>query len=261
MADTTNLSDFSSITTVYADLHKNILSQSLVGIATFIAVIVVVKKFIVAYKSAFGDTKPANVKHFFELFHIYIYTVAIVTVTPIVFKVVEKGFGEMQNEYIAKYSGDVDMAVDKAGDTYVADYMKEELNRKDKSLISVGLAYFWADKQKWFYTLLLMATKYTFYFFAAGRYLYLLLLEIVAPLAIICFLDDSLRHHGITYLKHLMVCYLMIPAFLLANQMGVKLGQVFIEHLNSFSIMALLCGFVFKVGLLKKAQNFVEKLL
>lgn len=261
MADLTTLKDFTSIITVYNDMHKNIMSQSLIGIAIFIAVIVVAKKFIHAYKEAFGDSKPANVKHFFELFHIYLYTIAIVVTTPVAFRIIEKALGEMQNEYISRYSFDVDMAADQAADKYVADYMKEELSKKDKTMISVGLSYFWAGAQKNIYTALLYATKYLFYFFAAGRYLYLILLEIVAPLAIVSFLDDKLRHYGENYLKHLLVCYLMIPAFLLANRMGVMLGQTFIESLNSFSILALLSGFVFKLGLLKKAQSYVEKLL
>lgn len=261
MADLTSLKDFSSITSVYAAMHKDVVSQGLIGVATFIAAIVVLKKFYNSYKEAFSDEKPANLKHFFNQFHIYIYTLALVLGTAPMFTIVEKGLSQMQDEYIAKYSGDVDMAVDDAVKQYEENYMKEELKDQDKNILTVALASWWEGKQEWFYTTLLYATKYIFYFFAAGRYLYLLLLEIVAPLAIVSFMDDSLKQYGITYLKHLTVCYLMIPAFLMANKMGVELGQYFIESLNSYSIMALLCGFIFKLGLLKKAQNYVEKLL
>jgi len=195
MADITTLNDFSSITKVYTEIHKNILSESLIGIATFIALLVIIKKFINAYKAAFSDTKPADVKHFFELFHIYIYTIVIIISAPVAFSVVEKGLSKMQDEYVNKFSGDVDMSVDKAVQQYETNYVNEELKDSDNSILTEALATWWASKTEWFYTALLYATKYTFFFFAAGRYLYLLLLEIVAPLAVVCFLDDSIRQH------------------------------------------------------------------
>jgi len=255
------LNDFTSITTVYNYIHSNILSKSLIGIATLIAVIIIIRKFIDAFKEATSDEKPANIRHFFSLFHIYIYSLAIVVTAPVMFSIVERGLGAMQDEYISKFSGDVDLSVDKAIREYELNYMNEELQGEDKNFVQVAIAKQWAGLQEWFYTLTLVATKYTFFFFAAGRYLYLILLEIVAPIAIVCFLDESLKQHSITYLKHLLICYLLIPAFLIANTMGVELGKVFIELFNSYSIMAVLCGFVFKLGLLKKAQNYVEKLL
>ena len=43
------------------------------------------------------------------------------------------------------------------------------------------------------YTILMYATKYIFFFFASARYLYLILLEIVTPIAVILYMDEKTR--------------------------------------------------------------------
>lgn len=261
MSDYSGNLDLNSIESFYTTIHKDILSESLIGIATLIAVIVILKKFINAYKEAFSDSKPADVKHFFNLFHIYIYSFAIVSAAPAMFTVVEKGLGKMQTEYISKYSGDLDMAVDDAVKKYEQDYIQDDVENSDDDMVSTALSSFWARQEAHIYKFFLFLTKYVFNIFVTGRYLYLLLLQIVTPLAIVSFLDDSLKQYGMNYLKHLLICYLMVPAFLLANKFGVELGKTFIENLNKYSLIAIFMGFIFKLGLLKKAQSYLERIL
>ena len=75
------------------------------------------------------------------------------------------------------------------------------------------------------YTILLYATKYIFFFFASARYLYLILLEIVTPIAVILTWTRKTRHYTHAYLKNLFVCYMTIPAFLIANARGLSLRR------------------------------------
>lgn len=112
------------------------------------------------------------------------------------------------------------------------------------------------------YTVLLYATKYIFFFFAAARYLYLILLEIVTPIAIILYLDEKTRHYTHAYLKNLFVCYMTIPAFLIANAMGGIISEN-VMHMcgqNKYTMLGLLFAFVFKLFLFAKSVKYCREL-
>ena len=51
--------------------------------------------------------------------------------------------------------------------------------------------------------------------FASARYLYLAILKIGTPIAIVCSIDEKTRHITETYLKNLFYCYIMLPCFLI----------------------------------------------
>lgn len=157
----------------YEAVKLNDVSKGIIALCTFVAVIIVIQKFVTAWKEAFSEgEKPADMKHFFRLFYIYIYVFAVIMAAPFAFTIVEKALGNVQNELIEHYQEDIDLSIDEAVMTFTKDYI-EEVNRRSN----------WVGKQIdevivlpfniAIYTLLLYATKYIFFFFAAARYLYL----------------------------------------------------------------------------------------
>lgn len=101
-----------------------------------------------------------------------------------------------------------------------------------------------------------------FFFFASARYLYLILLEIVTPIAVILYMDEKTRHYTHAYLKNLFVCYMTIPAFLIANALGSIIAEN-IMHMcgqNKYTMLGLLFAFVFKLFLFAKSVKFCREL-
>lgn len=65
----------------YEAVKLNDVSKGIIALCTFVAVIIVIQKFVTAWKEAFSEgEKPADMKHFFRLFYIYIYVFAVIIV-------------------------------------------------------------------------------------------------------------------------------------------------------------------------------------
>ena len=67
---------------------------------------------------------------------------------------------------------------------------------------------------------------------SVGRYMFLLLLELISPVAISLFLQRVPGRISIRERKNLLVCYLMVPAFILASQFSdISSAEYVREHL------------------------------
>lgn len=252
-----------NVVNAYEAVKFNGVSKGIIGLCTFIAVLIVINKFITAFKNAQTEGEGRiNAKQFYDLFYIYIYTFAIIMIAPFAFTIVEKGLGEVQNELISHYQRDIDLSIDQAIVTFTKDYIQEVQRRNNwvgrqiQEVIMLPLTIS-------AYTTLLYATKYIFFFFAAARYLYLILLEIVTPITIILFMDEKTRHYTNAYLKNLFVCYITIPAFLIANAFGTIISDNIMSMLNEnkYSLLGLLFAFIFKLFLFAKSMRYCRELI
>lgn len=188
-----------NVISAYEAVKMNGVSQGIIALCSFIAVIIVIQKFVTAWKEAFSEgDKPVDMKQFFKLFYIYIYVFAIIMVAPFAFTIVETALGNLQNELISHYQEDVDLSIDEAIVTFTKDYIEDVQRRHNwvgQQIQEVIMLPFNIAA----YTILLYATKYIFFFFASARYLYLILLEIVTPIAVILYMDEKTRHYTHAY--------------------------------------------------------------
>ena len=250
------------VESVYEGLRLTEPSQIIIGLATLVAVFAVVNKFIKVYKEAFSDgEKPASARHFFNLFYVYIYCVVAIVLAPALFKVIEQALGLFQDEMVARYAGKVNNSVTEEMMQYIEEY-EEEVS--DADFIEAAIMRVTQQITMTLYILFFGAQKYLFYMFAAGRYLYLLLLQIIAPFAVFAWIDESTRHYTQTFLKNLLVCYMMIPAFLIASTFADELAINFSQWMGMESktnLLTAIFSFIFKLFLLGKAAGYVRQLV
>lgn len=86
--------------------------------------------------------------------------------------------------------------------------------------------------------------KYTYTFFILGRYMWLLLLELIAPVAIVLAIHENTRSYFYTWLKNMLVCYMLIPMFLLADKFSNEVAGFFMEGAASagqVSVLIVVC--------------------
>lgn len=252
-----------NVISAYEAVKMNGVSQGIIALCSFIAVIIVIQKFVTAWKEAFSEgDKPVDMKQFFKLFYIYIYVFAIIMVAPFAFTIVETALGNIQNELISRYQEDVDLSIDEADRNLYKGYIEVSANERHNWVGQQIQEVIMLPFNIAAYTILLYATKYIFFFFAAARYLYLILLEIVTPIAVILYMDEKTKHYTHAYLKNLFVCYMTIPAFLIANALGSIIAEN-IMHMcgqNKYTMLGLLFAFVFKLFLFAKSVRFCREL-
>lgn len=119
-----------NVISAYEAVKMNGVSQGIIALCSFIAVIIVIQKFVTAWKEAFSEgDKPVDMKQFFKLFYIYIYVFAIIMVAPFAFTIVETALGNIQNELISRYQEDVDLSIDEAIVTFTKDYIEDVQRR------------------------------------------------------------------------------------------------------------------------------------
>lgn len=251
-----------NIITAYDAVKMNGVSQGVILLCTVIALLIVINKFLTAYHEAQADGANINMKSFYKLFEIYINAFVIIMVAPVAFSVVENCLGFLQNELIAYYQKDLDFSIDEAIKQFVYDYI-DEVQRNNNwfgQQLQEVLVLPWSI---FGYTIVLYATKYVFFFYASGRYLYLILLEIVTPIAVILYMDKDTRNFTHSYLKNLFICYMLIPAFLIANTFGDLISSNIMHMIgaNKYSLLGLLFALIFKLFLFAKAVKYTNQLI
>ena len=96
--------------------------------------------------------------------------------------------------------------------------------------------------------------KHLYILTAFGRYAYLLMLEIVAPIAIVCLLSEKTQQYFSNWVKNMKVCHLLVPGFMLADSFGNLVWKVLLETYQ-YTFIAMIMVFIIKLYLM----NFIGR--
>lgn len=96
--------------------------------------------------------------------------------------------------------------------------------------------------------------KYIYTFFILGRFMWLLMLELVAPIAIVMVMHENTRSYFYAWLKNMIICYLLIPFFMLADTFSNEVAGLFMENKEAAGQVTVLI--VVCVGVVVKMKMF-----
>ena len=96
--------------------------------------------------------------------------------------------------------------------------------------------------------------------FIVGRYMLLLLLELISPVAIACFYNESTRTYFHTWCKNLLVCYLMVPAFILASKFSDAIVCEYVMNTSWNVVLQVLFSLALKLSLLAIVRGRIHNL-
>lgn len=253
---------------VYKTLHTNELVNSLLALGIFIGVILVVRRIYRAYKDYQGEK---DYKVLFDICKQYVLIILFICVFPVALNQIELILAGVQEDVSKHFNSSVERTTGEQFAKEVTDYVHaQQASASDNLLDAINPAEYFNKMQRAVGValngFLLQINKYLYFFFCAGRYLWLLMLEIVAPIAIVCILDDETKQYFQTWLKNMFICYLLVPFFLLADvfgEMTIKLlsADSLIFSYSQYSLLALLGMLVLKISLYKVAANRAFKLI
>jgi hypothetical protein len=111
-----------------------------------------------------------------------------------------------------------------------------------------------------FKPILVFFNQYTYFMYCMVRYFYLILLEIVSPIAIVCLLDEKYHNYFQTWFRYMVICFLMLPAFAIANKF-CDLAVTTVFGAGQFDLLPLLAGFLLKLMLLRTSKKYIMQLI
>lgn len=243
----------------YTTLRTNDLLSASIHAVSAMAVIMVFLKFINLYRESSSNTKGhPDIKSYLDFIYQYAFFLLIIFALPHIIRSAESVFGLMETKLMSKLG-----SYPKQG----FDVVKRDL-AEFQTLYPEGISLWDPLSVILNYVLcsivnVIVAVVYGYMcsFYALTRYMYLLMLEIVAPIAVICLLSKETTQYFFTWLKNMLICFLMLPAFMLSIAFGSLVNSAGILGAEKFTLLSLLFQICIQIGLIMTAKALITKLL
>ena len=196
------------------------------------------------YQKNIGSGKRFDIAAYWGQMRIYVLACFIASSSGLVFSLTESVCADLQDALVTGINGDSSEAVNSL--TQLVNKQEERVS----SQMILGISFDEIGPLSFIYKALsglllglgIFLFKYTYTFFILGRYMYLMMLELVAPIAIVLIIHDSTRSYFYSWLKNMIICYLLIPLFLLADKFSNEFALALVsgqEMAGSVSVVVI----------------------
>lgn len=246
------------IETAYNKINNLPVSEGLLALSSIICAVIVIYKLIKAFQES-SQEGQIDVRSFFKLFHSYIYMLVAIILAPAMFTAVETALGAMSDELTGFHQGTLN---DDAW-TIIQKYIVEmQVEYEQAGMFEGAILSLFSEIRIAFYTIIVYIEKFIYAIFMSSRYLYLIILKIVTPIAIVCSLSESTIDITKTYLRNLFYCYLMLPCFLIANNFSEALIEAMAGQMwatSKYDVSMMLLRILLKLFLFGKAFQYAKQ--
>jgi len=277
MAQAGGLSE-ATVKAAYESVHQNNTGQYMIGFVSIVALIVIVSKIINDYNAATKDRDGFDIKVVFDLLKTYAIYMGFIVAFPFIVSTVEYVFADIATNVSTSYN----TSLEEGGTRAVTDFVKKyaqsaaERDAADKSVLEqvdeklnpvtklekyIDFLIMWFTMEIYIFCLYIL--KYIYFFFCAGRYLWLIMLELLAPIAVILAISPKTINYFFTWCKYLFVCYLLIPFLLIADAFGEALIKVIANgfDMNEWGVLPVIGMVIIKISLFGSVNKFAFKLM
>lgn len=248
------------VESVYNKINNLPVTQGMLALCSIICALILISKIVKTYQESVQDGQ-IDIKSFFKLISNYMYFLLAIVIAPVAFTLIEQALGSISDELISQHQGAINLDFTDSLKNF-ADQKAQEL--EGKGILEATLMSVFIQFEIVLYELILYITKLIYYIFMASRYLYLIILKIAAPIAIVCSLSESTMDITKTYLRNLFNCYIMLPCFLIANNFSDSLMAELSSHIygvGQHNITFLILGLILKLFLFGKAFQYSKQLI
>ncbi len=242
------MGNIASIEEAYRSVKSYIVYDSFTTIIISIVLFVVFHKLWDEYSKNIAANKRFDMGAYFGQIKIYLLVCFIASCSGMIFNLVENVCTDLQDQLVNGLGGD--------SSTKSIDTMIDLVKAQSEKLTNQSLEGFSFDTANPLYVIVsnllsgiamavgIFIFKYAYTFFILGRYMWLLLLELVAPIAIVLSIHENTRSFFHSWVRNMILCYLLIPGFLLAD----KFTQVSDLEIKPFErtlgVLQVVCHFL-----------------
>ena len=253
---------YSNLNNAYLQIKGMIVVEGFYALVAGFVITTFVFKLAGIIKEMVHEGKGFNAKQFYELGREYILCIALICIMPVLLDTLET---------VLAYAADRLMESLAAGGVYNPDNMwKKPIEQAFDDLMNsdiIDLAVNGLDTT--FNSLLAgavgsfggVAYDYLMLVFLCTRYLILILLEVISPLAIACLYNSDTRSSFYTWARQMVGCYMLYPGFVIASVFSDLIVVNYVQQRPWSITLMVIFSFLLKLAMLATVKATVNKWL
>lgn len=253
---------YSNLNNAYLQIKGMIVVEGFYALVAGFVITTFVFKLAGIIKEMVHEGKGFNAKQFYELGREYILCIALICIMPVLLDTLET---------VLAYAADRLMESLAAGGVYNPDNIwKKPIEQLFDDLMNSDIIDIAVNGLDTAFDSLLaravgsfggVAYDYLMLVFLCTRYLILILLEVISPLAIACLYNSDTRSSFYTWARQMVGCYMLYPGFIIASVFSDLIVVNYVQQRPWSVTLMVIFSFLLKLAMLATVKATVNKWL
>ena len=253
---------YSNLNNAYLQIKGMIVVEGFYALVAGFVIPTFVFKLAGIIKEMVHEGKGFNAKQFYELGREYILCIALICIMPVLLDTLETVLAYAADRLMESlaaggvYNPDniwkkpIEQAFDDLMNSDIIDIAVNGLDTTFNSLLAGAVGSFGG-----------VAYDYLMLVFLCTRYLILILLEVISPLAIACLYNSDTRSSFYTWARQMVGCYMLYPGFVIASVFSDLIVVNYVQQRPWSITLMVIFSFLLKLAMLATVKATVNKWL
>lgn len=253
---------YSNLNNAYLQIKGMIVVEGFYALVAGFVITTFVFKLAGIIKEMVHEGKGFNAKQFYELGREYILCIALICIMPVLLDTLETVLAYAADRLMESlaaggvYNPDniwkkpIEQAFDDLMNSDIIDIAVNGLDTTFNSLLAGAVGSFGG-----------VAYDYLMLVFLCTRYLILILLEVISPLAIACLYNSDTRSSFYTWARLMVGCYMLYPGFVIASVFSDLIVVNYVQQRPWSITLMVIFSFLLKLAMLATVKATVNKWL
>lgn len=253
---------YSNLNNAYLQIKGMIVVEGFYALVAGFVITTFVFKLAGIIKEMVHEGKGFNAKQFYELGREYILCIALICIMPVLLDTLETVLAYAADRLMESlaaggvYNPDniwkkpIEQAFDDLMNSDIIDIAVNGLDTTFNSLLAGAVGSFGG-----------VAYNYLMLVFLCTRYLILILLEVISPLAIACLYNSDTRSSFYTWARQMVGCYMLYPGFVIASVFSDLIVVNYVQQRPWSITLMVIFSFLLKLAMLATVKATVNKWL
>lgn len=253
---------YSNLNNAYLQIKGMIVVEGFYALVAGFVITTFVFKLAGIIKEMVHEGKGFNAKQFYELGREYILCIALICIMPVLLDTLETVLAYAADRLMESlaaggvYNPDniwkkpIEQAFDNLMNSDIIDIAVNGLDTTFNSLLAGAVGSFGG-----------VAYDYLMLVFLCTRYLILILLEVISPLAIACLYNSDTRSSFYTWARQMVGCYMLYPGFVIASVFSDLIVVNYVQQRPWSITLMVIFSFLLKLAMLATVKATVNKWL